>query len=197
MNAKKIYFLMLGASALLTVGIVISLLLSITVLKKHSEGLVSVKLENRVLDEQQASLAAAKKSIETYADLDKIARAVVPQDKDQANTVRSLSYIADGLGIKLSAINFPPSTLGQSVKSKKNTVTQVTPVLGLKNVYEMPITIQSDTSSPISYEKFLDFLAKLETNRRTAQVTNITILPTASDRNKLTFSLGLSTYIKP
>lgn len=198
MNAKKTYFVMLGVAALLTLGIFAALFLSVSVLKSKSNDLVAVKLENKVLDEQQTSMIAAKAAIEKYKDLGAIAQAVVPHDKDQAQTVRSLSAIASGLDIKLSAINFPPSTLGQSTKSKKKTTeTQVSPVPGIKNIYEIPITVQSDTTAPITYPKFIEFLTKLESNRRTAQVNTISIQPDAKNRNLLTFNLGLSTYIKP
>lgn len=190
---------MLSVSGVLSLAVVAMVLGGVSVLKGYSNQLVDVKLENRILDEQQTSLVTAKKSISTYKDLNQIAKAVVPQDKNQAQTVRNISLIASDLGIKLSAINFPPSTLGQSQKNttKKTGETQVKPVTGLLKVYEMEITVQSDTDSPISYDKFLDFLSKLENNRRTSQVSNITILPSSSDRTKLTFNLVLSTYIKP
>lgn len=199
MTPKKVYFVMLGVCVISSIAVVGALVGSVSVLKSYSNKLVAVKLENRVLDEQQASLTSARKAIQTYQDLNNIAKAVVPQDKDQAKTVRSISSVASELGIRLSAISFPPSTLGQSSKSQtaKAKVTQLSPVSGLAGVYKMQITVQSDTSTPITYQAFLDFLSKLETNRRTAQVSNITILPDSSDRTKLTFNLVLDTYVKP
>lgn len=183
----------------MTAGIIVAFISSFGILKKSSDELVAVKLENRVLDEQQSFLVKAKKDIETYKELNGIAQSVVPQDKDQARTVRDITSIASSLGIKLSSVSFPASTLGQSSKisGAKTAVTQVTPVAGIPKLYEMQITVQQDTGAPISYEKFLDFLSKLEKNRRTAQVTSVTIQPTTSNRNNLTFNLVLSTYIKP
>lgn len=199
MSPKKAYLLMLSVSGILSLVVVGMVFGGVSVLKGYSNKLVDAKLENRILEEQQTSLVTAKKAIDTYTDLNQISKAVVPQDKDQAQTVRNISLIASDLGIKLSAINFPVSTLGQSQKTspKKTGVTQVKPVTGLPKVFEMEITVQSDTDTPISYDTFLDFLSKLENNRRTSQVSNITILPSATDRTKLTFNLVLSTYIKP
>ena len=199
MNTKKTFYAMIGLTLLMAIGIIISFISSFGILKKSSDELVAVKLENRILDEQQSFLVKAKKDIETYKELNGIAQSVVPQDKDQARTVRDITSIASSLGIKLSSVSFPASTLGQSSKisGAKTAVTQVTPVAGIPKLYEMQITVQQDTGAPISYEKFLDFLSKLEKNRRTAQVTSVTIQPSTSNRNNLTFNLVLSTYIKP
>ena len=199
MNSKKTFYAMIGVTILMAVGLVFAFLGSFNILKKSSDDLVAVKLQNRVLDEQQSFLVKAKKDIETYNELNEIAQSVVPHDKDQAKTVRDITSIASSLGIKLSGISFPASTLGQSskVSGSKSAVTQVTPVAGIAKLYEMQITVQQDTGAPISYEKFLEFLSKLEKNRRTAQVTSVTIQPTTTNRNNLTFNLVLSTYIKP
>lgn len=199
MSPKKTFYLMIALTGMLFLALFGALFGGVKILQQSSDKLVAVKLQNRILTEQQTSLTSAKKAIKTYEDLNKISKAVVPQDKDQAQTVRSISTIAQQSGIRLSGISFPPSTLGQSSKSPaaKSKETQVTPVPGLKGVYQMDITVQSDTTAPISYETFLGFLAKLESNRRTAQVSNITILPDNTTRTKLTFNLVLTTYIKP
>ncbi len=198
MTPKRLYLIMLIVTACAALGVVGASIVGIGILGKQADSLMEAKLQNSVLDEQQVSLTSAKKAIQTYSELNTIAQAVVPQDKDQAKTVRNINDIAKGLGIRLSAINFPPSSLGQAVKSstKKTGETQVTAVKGIKGLFEMQITIQSDTEAPITYDKFIEFLARMENNRRTAQVSNITILPN-SDGSKLTFNLVLSTYIKP
>lgn len=197
MTPKRLYHIMLIVTGLAALGVIGASILSISTLGKQSTSLMEAKLQNSVLDEQQDSLTSAKKAIQQYDELNTIAQAVVPQDKDQAKTVRNINDIAKSLGIRLSAISFPPSSLGQAVKSKKkSTETQVTAVKGIKGLYEMQITIQSDTEAPITYDKFIEFLARMENNRRTAQVSSISILPN-TDGSKLTFNLVLSTYIKP
>lgn len=196
MSTKKLYFLMLAVTGLLCFAIFAGTLVGLNVLKKHSDGLMEVKLENQVLNNQQASLIKAKKAIEKYSDLNDIAKTVVPKDKDQARTVRDISAIADELGIKLSSISFPSSSLGEGAKTS-NKETQVSPVKGIKGVYQLEITVQQDKDIPISYEVFLKFLERLESNRRTAQVANITITPDGRDPSRLSFNLILGTYIRP
>lgn len=196
MNTKKIHYLIMAGTGLLAISLVICLSLGLNILRKHSDGLAEVNLESQVLQNQQTNLAKAQKAIDQYSELNDIARTIVPKDKDQARTVRDISTIAGDLNIKLSSITFPASSLGDS---KKTTVkeTQVSPVKNIKGVYQMQITVQQDSQIPVSYGTFLKFLERLESNRRTAQVTNITITPSTSQPGKLSFNLTLGTYIKP
>lgn len=82
MSTKKIYFGMIGLTSLLGICIFITLFSALNILKSHSDGLTEVKLENRVLENQQASLLKAKRAIAKYSELNDIAKTVVPKDKD-------------------------------------------------------------------------------------------------------------------
>jgi hypothetical protein len=210
MNSKRVFFIMTGIVGVLVVASIGAVVAGDQLLHKKAENLNSYKLDSKVLDEQQTSLTQAKKDIEKYTELEKIAKSVVPQDKDQAEAVRELVKIANDNGITLSAISFPASSLGQtqtapktdsssssSTQTKTAPVTQVQPVDGIPGVYSLSINVQQDTNRPVSYDKFIGFLNDLEQNRRTSQVTNITVTPLPADRNKLTFSLTVQAYIKP
>ncbi len=199
LNPQAAYFTMIGVCCFLGVTLVASTLIVNSLLHKQSDKLVAVKLDNRLLDEQQTALQVAAKTVQKYSELNKIAQSVVPQDKDQAKAVRELVKIADESGIKLGAISFPASTLGQKQAKGKtsSSETQVKPVDGIPGVFVLEINVQQDTNNPTTYPNLINFLAKLENNRRTAQVTNVTVQPTPKDRTKLTFNLVLNTYIKP
>jgi len=213
MNSKRVYIGMIILVALLGVGIIATAVLGDRILQKQSKKLVSLKLDSEVLNEQQTSLTQAKKDVTKYSELNKEAKAIVPQDKDQAAAVREISQIALYSGIKLSSISFPASSLGQKSTTPTTTnksdgddsakkesappVTQVKAVEGIKGVYAMEITIQQDTNNSVSYNDLISFLSKLEQNRRTAQVTSVTIQPIAKTPDKLTFTLVLNVYIKP
>lgn len=201
---------MIGIVALLALANLGAVFVGTQFLQSRSKKLADLKLDSSVLDEQQSSLNRAKKDIETYAELEQIAKAVVPQDKDQAAAVREIVKIAEANGIKLASISFPASTLGQTPPKaapvegetatpapKTSPVTQVQPVEGIPGVYALPINIQQDTTSPITYSEFISFLSGLEQNRRTSQVSNVTVQPNAQDRRLLTFSMTVNAYIKP
>jgi len=212
MNSKRFFFVMVAIVVLLGSGLVVSVVAADGILKKQAEKLVSLKLENHLIDQQQLSLVQEKKDIQKYSQLEQIAKTVVPQDKDQAAATREIVKIANDSGVKLSTISFPASSLGQSTvvapaagstgtstapKVVTPPVTQVQAVDGIPGLYVMAITIQQDTTTPVSYAKFIDFLNRLEQNRRTAQVSSITVQPTSQDRNKVTFGLVVNVYIKP
>lgn len=183
-------------------------------LQKQSAKLTDLKVQNAVVDAQALALAKAKKDIASYTALNNIAKQIVPQDKDQARAVREIVTIAEDTGVDIASITFPASNLGQA-PAKVTTpeggaaatpdtttpaappVSQVKPVDGISGVYQLDITVNTTLTQPISYVQLIDFLGRLEQNRRTAQITNLTITPNPLDRSSLTFSLQLTIYIKP
>jgi len=211
MSSKKVFYVMTGSIVLLLVLIMATVFLGDAFLRKQSDKLVGLKLNNQVIEAQSASLIQANKDLEKYAELELIAKQIVPQDKDQARATREIINISEQAGIQISSITFPASTLGQTpVKAPTATatdtpapkpitpkVTQVKPVEGIKDLLQLDITITSDTTKPATYPKLIDFLAKLEQNRRTSQVSQITIQPDPTNRSGLNFALTLTVYIKP
>ena len=192
---------MVGLLVLMAGGLVFGAYMTVGMLKQRSEKLVALKLQLQVLDNQQQSLAKAKKDVQKYTSLEAEAKAIVPQDKDQAETVREIVNIADNSSIKLTSITFPSSVLGQAgatnSTSQKALHSQLTPAKGLSGIYQLPISISQDASSPVSYSHFISFLQQIEQNRRTAQVTSISLLPNADNPGLLSFSLTINEYIKP
>ena len=200
MNSKRIYFLMLGIVSLLGVGTIGAVYYGYTVLKQSTQKLVALKLDSRVLDEQQTSLVQANKDVAKYADLEKIAKTVVPQEKDQARVVRQLISDAAESGVGIQNITFPSSTLGQTqskTSTTKTSTTQLKTVDGIPGLYLMEITLQSDSAKPVSFQQLTNFLAKLEKNRRTSQVSSITVTPDTKNRKLVTFTIAVNVYVKP
>ncbi len=214
MNPKKVFYIMIGALGLLGLLVIATIVFGDILLKKQSLKLMSLKLDNQIIESQQTSLVQAKKDIDKYSELRDIAKQIVPQDKDQARATREIVNIASQAGIKIASIGFPASTLGQPVpkaaapandttESTKPTapaappVTQTKPVEGIKNLLQIDIVITSDTAKPATYPMLIDFLSRLEQNRRTAHVSNISIQPDATNHNLLNFTLTLTLYIKP
>ncbi|HVA10747.1 MAG TPA: hypothetical protein VNG32_01095, partial [Candidatus Dormibacteraeota bacterium] len=155
---------------------------------------VSVQATN----DQKTQLAENKKDIATYADLNTIAKSVVPQDKDQAEAVREIVSLASQSGIpQLSSIFFPPSTLGGTSVKIGGGLTQVTAVKGIAGVYDLQITITQTDSDAVPYGSFIAFLSKLEQNRRTAQVSSINVQPNQTNPSLVAFTLVIDEFIKP
>lgn len=211
MNSKKMSYFMLGLVGVLGFVILASVVMGDILLHKTSNKLANLKIDNQVIESQQTSLITANKDLQKYSELKSIAKQIVPQDKDQARATREIISLADQVGIKISSITFPASTLGQTPpKAAASTddatatpkvitpsVTQVKAVEGIKGLYQLDITVVSDTTQPATYKQIISFLTKLEQNRRTAQVSQITILPDSLNRSGLNFTITVTVYIKP
>ncbi len=207
-KSKKLYFIMLGVVLALCLGVGAIVYLGNAMLSSQSKKVVSLKLDNEVIESQQTALGKAKQDVQKYTALDQIAKQIVPQDKDQAKVTREIVSIATDLGIKISNVTFPASSLGTIVPKQPSSsttpapvpttpTTQLKAVDGISNLYQLDITITSDTAKPISYNNLIAFLDRMEQNRRTSQVTQITITPDSKNRSLLNFSITLTVYTKP
>ncbi len=194
MSSKRLYFTLLAVVCLLAVGLVGGAYGAAQLLATQSKQLVANRKQVAVLSQDQAELSKARQDIAKYQNLATIAKSVVPQDKDQAQTVSQIVSIASANGIVLSSITFPNSTLGGATNGA---LSQLLPVKGVPGVYNLQLTVASDNSHLVDYTKFIAFLEALEHNRRTAEVTSVEIQPDSKNRGTLSFTLVLNEYIKP
>jgi hypothetical protein len=205
--SNKRFFLTLSGSF----GFVILLIIGATIggnilLQKQSAKLTQLKIENKVLETRQTDLVQAKRNLERYSELDKITKTIVPQDKDQARTVREIIAIAETTGVPIKSIVFDTSTLGtkapasvstpdtNSTPTTKAAPSQLKAVTGIPGVYSLELKVTS--ADAISYDTLINFLNKLESNRRTSHVTSIGLNPEATG-NDINFTLSINAYVKP
>src|SRR3990167_503139 len=179
----------------------------------QSQKMVELKLKSHTANAQLANLASAKKQVEQYAYFNDVAKTVLPSDKNQAQAVLDISQMANESGIAIQSITFPTSTLGapETKKTDKDVapaspstvITQAKPVEGISGLYSLSLTIkpQTDPGTPaskqVTYGKFLDFLSRIENNRRTAQIASVTVNPTAGAGGQFSFQISVNIFIKP
>ncbi len=200
MTSKKVYYLLIAVLVAMGAVGVTTLVYGNKLLASSASKLNDAKLESRVIDEQQQSLAQAKQDIEKYADLEKIAKTVVPQEKDQARTVREIVKYAADAQVPVSSITFPTSDLGEKKTTAATTtapLSQLKAVQGIKGVYQLEITVTNDAEHQVSYPSLINFLEKLEKNRRTAEVTTVGLQPDPKNRNMLIYTMTINVYLKP
>ena len=209
LDSKLVNRMMLALVAILLIGILLGTKTVVAQLKSQGDSLVSLKAKGQALKQEQTNLISAKAEVVKYSDLETIAKAVVPQDKNQAEAVREIVNLAAANGITLSTIAFPSSTLGSAAPVAPATGTssstptpsslslsQLTAVKGIPGVYALPIEVDdSQPKTAVSYGAFYNFLTNLEQNRRTSLVTGLNIQPLAN--GLVTFSLTINEYIKP
>ena len=200
MNSKRLYFGMLTVIGILIAGLVIGAYGANHLLEAQSKQLVNNRLQTSVLSQEQTELVQAKQDIKKYQNLATITQTIVPQDKDQAEAILELVNIANANGVALGSITFPSSSLGQTVGQAKTStlnLSQLTPVKGIPGVYNLQISVASDSSNPVPYNNFINFLTALENNRRTALISEVSLQPNEKNRNTVSFTLTLDEYIKP
>lgn len=205
MRSKRFYFILCGIFALTIVLIGVTAFFGLQHLTAQSKKLQEARTAMATAEQQKVAQAKAKKDIAKYSELNEITRAIVPQDKDQAKTVREINSIAQNYGIKLKTISFPTSTLGQAPAKSSGgsstpapvttSITQVKPVDGINGVYSLEITIANDKSTAVTYNQLVAFLEGLEANRRTAHVQKISLTP--DNNGRIVFNITLNAYVKP
>jgi hypothetical protein len=214
MSSKKIYYSLIILCGILFIAFVGAIVGGNYLFQQYNESYYNLKVRNEAIDRQQQELANARRDIETYQEIYTIAKTVVPQEKDQARTVRELVNIANSSGININSITFPSSNLGQvpptpttpapAPESAASSApqppaappSQAQAVEGLQGVFEIEVNIAASEES-VSFDRLITFLEKLEQNRRTSQVKNVSITPDQANRNLVTFTLSLSVFIKP
>jgi hypothetical protein len=197
MNSKRLYQLFVACIVLLVIGMLGGAYVLSSMLAKESATLAEQQKQLAVLDGRQSGLIRAKKDVERYQELADIAKHIVPQDKDQAQTIREITKLANQNGVQLGSFQFPNSSLGTKPGNAATDLSQLEPVKGIPGVYGLLITVQSTGEALVSYSDFINFLKDLEQNRRTAHVTNISISPSPTNPSRIDFTLTLQEYIKP
>ncbi len=200
MSSKQLYYVFIAVLVLLGLGFVGVGYGANKLLSTQATKLSKLKADSQIIDNQQITLNKNKKDIAKYSGLNKIALTIVPQDKDQAEAVREIVNLASQSGIsQLSSITFPASTLGTALGGAGSSTkpTQVMPVKDIAGVYDLPINVSQDASTPVTYSQLISFIKKLEQNRRTAQVSSISIQPALDHPNLVAFTLTIDEFIKP
>jgi hypothetical protein len=206
MTAKQTFYVLCTVLLLLFVAIIGGTYAGNALLTKQANKLQHLKLQSQVYGREASEVSQAKADVNKYVSLGNIARSIVPQDKDQAEAVREIVNIASTAGLSPTSITFVASSLGASAAGtvapttgpvSASPLSQLTPVKGIPGVYNLQITIQQDDKHSVSYNNFLDFLSRLELNRRTAQVTSIQLKPDKVLTGQLSFTLIVNEFIKP
>lgn len=216
MDSKRLRMVLIGMliiSALLFLGVYV---IGSSVLQNKSKRVVDLKLKSHTTEAQLTNLAQAKQEVEKYGYFKQVAKTVIPNDKDQAQAVLDIFQLANESGLSLQSVTFPASTLGVRSATPTTNDAQGTPaqtvlsqakaVDGIAGLYSIELTISPSTDMQLppdkkaTYPKLLDFLNRIERNRRTAQVTQVNIQPVGTDAGEsqfINFNLTINIFIKP
>ena len=200
MTSERLFWSLIALLIVMVLGLFGGVYLLSGMRKTKSQDLSTKRQELATLTAQQNGVAKAKSQIQQYNDLYKITKAIVPQDKDQAETVRQITTIAAANGVSLNSITFPMSDLGTTkgaAGGATNNLSQLVKVPAIPGVYNQQITISNSSDNTVSFDQLGSFLRGLENNRRTAEVGSLSIQPQRANPGQLTFTLVVNNYIKP
>jgi hypothetical protein len=223
MTSKRLYFVLLGLLCLVVISVAGGSYAINAALEKQSNKLVSLKAKQQSLQQEQTQLTQMKKDILDYNNLYKISQLIVPESKDQTETVRQIVNLAKQSGVTLQSITFPASSLGTGTSPLAlNTeqsatpgtaatpiagttvianpaLSQLVPIAHIPGVYDLQVEVASatDPAYQSTYPQVIHFLSALEQNRLTAQVSQIDLQPNSQNSNVLSFTLNLDIFIKP
>lgn len=186
------------------------------ILSAKTQKLIELEQQSKIADAQSSNLAASKKQVEQYAYFNDIAKTVLPSDKDQAQAVLDIFSLADQSGIAIASVTFPASSLGTKAAAPASSdaatapparaISQAKPVEDIGGLYSLELTISPQTgpgvpdAKRVTYPKLLDFLGRIEHNRRTAQITQVNIVPQGTDSGPsqfVNFTMTINIFIKP
>lgn len=200
MNSKRFRLILLCVFGLCVVAFFATCYFGISLLSKKSQDMVDLKLQNKTAEAQLTNLEVSKKDIQKYAYFKSVASSVIPNDKDQAQAVLEINQIAQQSGIAIQSITFPNSDLTDTTTTGSTTaISQAKPVPGIPGLYSLQLTVTPQTGSnvppnkQVTFAKMLDFLNRIEDNRRTAQISQVVIQPAAGQIN---FNMDLNVFVK-
>lgn len=200
MTPKRMFFVMLGAVVLLLSLASGGYYYTRQQLKEKSVSLSKLKADIDAIDD---SVADAKKVLQQYDDLsfiDNIANDVLPPEKIQSDLVEQIYILANEAGVTVRTVTF---TSPGGKPTSDPTLTQTVPLEGISGVYALTATLGYESNT---YNNLVNFLKKLEGNRRKLQISSIVINPTresiegggnATQVIGYQGSLELNVYIRP
>lgn len=215
MDSKRLRLILMGMLAASALLFLVIYFVGASALQSKSKQVVDLKLKSHTTDSQLANFTIAKGEVEKYGYFKQVAKTVIPNDKDQAQAVLDIFQLANESGISIQSITFPASTLGaKSTPTAKNAqnatsqsvLSQAKPVDGISGLYSIELTVSPGIDASLSadkkatYPKLLGFLNRIEHNRRTAQVTQVSVQPSGTDAGSsefINFSLTINIFIKP
>jgi hypothetical protein len=208
MNAKKVFYLLIGLTVIIVIATGSMLFFADSFLKKNSEKLTQYKKDEKQVQLDERVYTKANNDLKKYTQLG-LRQAVdeaLPKEKDQAKAVKEVLQIATVTGVKIEKIQFTDSTLGDKVKTPaanpngqtvapSATITQAKPIPGISGVQGIEMTVGltgANDKTPINYSQFTDFVDKITNNRRSMQISKLTIQP-GLKKAELTINI----FVKP
>jgi hypothetical protein len=212
MNAKKLFFGLIGLTVALILATAGVFYFANSFLVKSSSKLNNLKVQNSVIEKNEQIYTKARNDLAKNKDLKQTVEDALPKEKDQAKAIKEIIQIGRNTGVKIEKIEFTDSTLGDKAKTTATTpsasspsatpqaapsatITQAKPIAGISGVQgiEMKVTLAGpNDKTPINYNGFVSFLDQVSNNRRSMQIAQLDIQPGLKKAD-----LKINIFVKP
>lgn len=188
MTPKKMNKLLIGLISLSIALIAVGLYFANTKLTATAETTAKNKAELEITNAQISSYKITQSKVSSLSYVEELADTVLPAAKDESAIVAELSQFALRSRLSVAEISFaePATTTKADPKAKS---------AAPKGVNVVPISVKLKAGA--QYNNLLEFLKLVENNRRTMQVTNISITPDEENRAVLSdISIAINLYTR-
>jgi Tfp pilus assembly protein PilO len=187
MKSKRMFFVIVAVLLLSIFGGGVIYYFADQYLSKKAQDISQLKAELDVIQLKIDGAIQAEKDLEELNFIKEIANQVLPPEKIQSNIVGDLVKFGEDTGVTVRGISFTPtSSTGEQLN-----LSQTKPLDGVPGVNALPMTLSVNGR----YEEILNFLRKLETNRRKMQVDNLMLTP-QPDGGDITATLIINVYVR-
>ena len=184
MNARRVSLLMLVILGLIIMGGFGIYSLIGSELEQYS---IDIQTKRATLNANRRQLRNTQQAAARLNDLQDVRQAVdeiIPTVKGQSDTIADVTALANTSGISVESISFAAS--GDSLDGLSQTIESELP--GLR---ELPVTVRGEGS----YTQLLEFIQRIENNKRKATIESLNISPRAST-NDYDINIVINFYVR-
>lgn len=190
-RAKRAFYLLLALNIALIGGIAGTFLLANKIAGQKSMEISLLKADIETNDTTLTNYKQLEQTLKKNKEVEEIAQQVLPQDKNQSAALTQLDEFSAQTGVKIKQVTFNPGT----TDTKKATGPTLTTPSSLKGVSILNVSVRCDKTQ---YENLLNFLKKIENNRRRMQVKSVSLSPSTQVLGQLDqVNLTIDIYLKP
>ena len=181
-KAKKAFYIMIGVLSVTFIAGGGGFYLTDQRLQEKSVKISELKADQAIIEQQVNIYEDARQKIEELSFIEDLANQVLPESKEQAELISEIRTFAELSNMPIQSIDF---NSGNSLTLDLDT-SQTTPADGIAGVLVLPtnVTFQVSERGPL-YSDLIEFLERIENNRRKMQITDITLSPNPENPNLL------------
>lgn len=187
-KAFKGMLIVIAASAALSIGL---FYITDQNLQKRSKEISELRAQEEISQQQITIYEDARKKIDELAYIDELAQEVLPTSKDQANVIAEIRGFGIKSGVSVDTISFN----GVTTQGDNLDLSQTKEFEGVSGVRILPAQLL--LAPDASYNSLLQFLERIEQNRRKIQVVGLSLTPNPENRTTFsTITIDINIFLK-